>query len=238
MQPEGSPPPGVRAGIGVFVSAVGVSASLTVLFLGMRSVMEIGGACADGGPFVPVRPCPGGVPLLMVAGVWLGLLFAAVYFWQSLSHGVPSLAGLLWPALFLSLGWNFLEFGLDPPGAEGVAWGWLVCAALFFAMGGVPLRFVLPRVARSFTGRGTPSAAREVLAGVRAAASSLRGIRRASVAASGWPTKLAPEDAPGSGAGIDLVSGLERLDSLHRSGALDDGEYEAAKRRLLGREGS
>ena len=30
----------------------------------------------------------------------------------------------------------FLEFGLDPPGDEGVVWGWIICAVLFFLMGG------------------------------------------------------------------------------------------------------
>ena len=31
----------------------------------------------------------------------------------------------------------------------------------------------------------------------------------------------------------DMVSELERLDTLHRSGSLSDAEYEKAKRRLL-----
>ena len=37
----------VFTAIGIFLVAVG----LTVLFLGMRSVMEIGGYCASGGPY-------------------------------------------------------------------------------------------------------------------------------------------------------------------------------------------
>jgi len=48
---------------------------------------------------------------------------------------VPNFAWALWPALFLSLAGNFLEFGLDPPGEGGVAWGWLLCAGVFFLMG-------------------------------------------------------------------------------------------------------
>jgi hypothetical protein len=43
---------------------------------------------------------------------------------------------LAWSMLFLSLGWNFLEFGLHAPGGGGLAIGWLVSAAAFFAMGG------------------------------------------------------------------------------------------------------
>lgn len=45
--------------------------------------------------------------------------------------GLPLLA---WPALFLSLGWNFLEYGLDPP-FGGIAWSWLLRAGLFALLG-------------------------------------------------------------------------------------------------------
>src|SRR5262249_24723134 len=58
-----------------------------------------------------------------------------------------------WPALFLSLGFNFLEYGLDPAGdATGPEWGWLFCAAVFALMGAVPLLVLLrPAVlARTF----------------------------------------------------------------------------------------
>ena len=44
----------------MFVSLAGVAAGLTALFLGMRRVMEIGGFCAEGGPFVIQHPCPEG----------------------------------------------------------------------------------------------------------------------------------------------------------------------------------
>ena len=30
-----------------------------------------------------------------------------------------ALAAFAWPALFLSLGWNFFEFGFNPPGDVG-----------------------------------------------------------------------------------------------------------------------
>ena len=32
---------------------------------------------------------------------------------------------LAWPALFLRLGWNFLEYGFVPPGG-GWVWSWIV----------------------------------------------------------------------------------------------------------------
>lgn len=47
-----------RASVSIFISVAGVAAGLTLLYLGMRAVMEIGGACADGGPYVPRQSCP------------------------------------------------------------------------------------------------------------------------------------------------------------------------------------
>ena len=38
----------------VLVATFGLAACLTLIWLGMRAVMDIGGACAEGGPFVPV----------------------------------------------------------------------------------------------------------------------------------------------------------------------------------------
>jgi hypothetical protein len=212
-----------------------VSAALTVVDLAMRSVMEIGGACAEGGPFVPVRSCPTGVPALLVGGIWLGLVFAGLYVWQSFRHAVPSLAGLLWPALFLSLGWNFLEFGLEPPGGGGAEWGWLVCAVVFFAMGGLPLLAVVPAIWRRFTGKTPPSRVRGLLVPRRP-----RPVATPGPVASrwvGWETPSGTAAEPASSDADDLVGALERLDALHRSGALDAEEYESAKRRILGPEG-
>ena len=58
----------VRAYIGSFLSLAGAACGLTWLYLGMRRVMEVGGACADGGPYVSAQPCPEGVPFLIIGG--------------------------------------------------------------------------------------------------------------------------------------------------------------------------
>ena len=152
---ESTFPGRLRASIGVAITLAGVAVGMTSLYLGMRSVMEIGGACAEGGPFVPVRPCPQGVPVLIIGGIWGGLVFVGAYLWQTFKHQVPSLVGFAWPALFLSLGWNFLEFGVDPPGDGGLVWGWLVCAVLFILMGGLPLLAVVRPTYRAFVGRAS-----------------------------------------------------------------------------------
>jgi hypothetical protein len=198
----------------VFASLALVAASLTVVFLGMRSVMEIGGACAQGGPFVPVRPCPAGVPGLMVGGIWLGLISAGVYVWRASRARALSFVGFFWPALFLSLGWNFWEFGLEPPDAVGTAWGWIVCAVVFFVMGAAPLLVAVPWFVRRLRGQ------EPTVPDLRARFATRRSA------------PVSADREPGSGA--DLVTRLERLDALHRSGALDDREYEAAKTAVLG----
>ena len=130
-----------RKAIGILASLFLVSAGITLLFLGMRSVMDIGGACASGGPFVPVRPCPEGVPALMIGGIWVGMLAAFVYGWQTIGTGIPSFVGLFWPALFISLGVNFLQYAFDPPFGDPPVWGWLIPGVLFQAMGIIPLYF-------------------------------------------------------------------------------------------------
>jgi hypothetical protein len=53
----------------VLVAAFGLAACLTLIWLGMRAVMDIGGACAEGGPFVPVQPCPPGAPAALTLGM-------------------------------------------------------------------------------------------------------------------------------------------------------------------------
>jgi hypothetical protein len=79
-----------------------------MLSLILRSVTAEGGSCADGGPS---EPCPSGTGTALL---------------------------LAWPALFLTLGWDFLADGFDPPMGEEVAGGYLVCGAVFVLMGAGP----------------------------------------------------------------------------------------------------
>jgi hypothetical protein len=68
----------------------------------------------------------------------------------------------------------------------------------------------------------------------RAAAEEEARVQAAAQqAAAQYPAAPAGPVAPG-GAGTDLLSQLERLGALHASGVLDDGEFAAAKARLLG----
>jgi hypothetical protein len=128
-----------------------VALCLTLLFFGMRAVMEIGGSC--GGAFAP---CPSGtaatIPLAIIVGMFAA--FGSVLF--SLRAGLPVLTGFAWPALFLSLGWNFLEYGISPPHGNVGRWGMLICGAIFVLLGGIPLIGLSVASARP-TVRGLPA---------------------------------------------------------------------------------
>jgi hypothetical protein len=210
-----SPIEGLRASVAIFLTLAGLSCGITLLFLGMRAVMDIGGACASGGPYVPSVQCPEGIPAVMMGGVWGGMIFVGLYLWATSKHDVPTLVAFAWPALFLSLGWNFFEYGVDPPLGEGLVWGWLVCAALFALMGGLPLLMMAGPVLGQFTRRGPGTPPARVVVPTRSRVKELR-------AAQG--TGAAPET---------IVDALERLEALHRSGALSDREFEDAKRAVI-----
>jgi Short C-terminal domain len=94
----------VRSTIAIGLSLAGVACGLTLVYLSMRAVMDVGGFCAEGGPFVIEQHCPQGVPGVMVGSLLGGIVLAFVYVGVAVWRGIPSFAGLLWPALFLSLG--------------------------------------------------------------------------------------------------------------------------------------
>ncbi|MBA2326041.1 MAG: hypothetical protein H0V95_05280 [Actinobacteria bacterium] len=140
--------------VGIFIGLAGLCAALTILFWSMRAVMEIGGSCASGNvPYEITRPCPKGTGFLMTGSIFGGIFMFGLYAVSAV--GGPSLWPLAWPALFLSLGWNFFEYGVDPPFGSGVAPGWLICGVLFALMGGAPLLILIRSgwFARLFTGR-------------------------------------------------------------------------------------
>ena len=227
--------------VGIFVTLALVVVGLTLMFLAMRSVMEIGGSCADGGPFQPVRPCPNGVGLAMFGGIWGGIVALGVYFWLATSYRVPSLLALAWPALFLSLGWNFMEYGFNSPApGGGLEWGWIVCGVLFWAMGGLPLYLVAPMLFRSFwpSDPQGPVGLRDSVSVVRhpSLAGRSRAVTPRRTASKPVPPRVSSVSAALSSEEdtSDLTSRLERLAALHASGALTADEFALAKRKLLG----
>ena len=240
-----------RVAVRVFVAWCGLvlaAASMTVLFLGMRAVMEVGGTCASGGPYTIETACPKGAGWMVPVSIWSGLMGIGVYSVASLRLPGPRLALLAWPALFLSLGWNFLEYGFGAD--EGVAIGWIICGVLFVLMGGVPLAGILAsksaRRTLVWADGPRPDGDRPSIA---ATMSPMAARRLAAPRATAGPSSnaslpatkpVAPHvNVPGQvidTSSDDLASQLERLAALRRRGELTDEEYAAAKASVLASE--
>jgi hypothetical protein len=197
----------------------GLAACLTLIFLSMRAVMDVGGFCAEGGPYEIQTHCPEGTVVLLPLSIFAGLGSAALAGWKGSQLGGPfaGLVALAWPALFISLGWNFLEYGLWPPGDEGgVVWGWLIPGIVFEVMGIVPLLALLPsRRGSDWVGTADTPAA------LTSARKRLLNDLVSHAHERGW------------GAQEDLVSKLERLDTLREKGAITADEFDAAKRAVI-----
>ena len=235
--------PSGRAIAALLLGMAGLAACITLEFLGMRVVMDVGGFCAEGGAYEIATHCPAGTVVIVPLGMFgllasVGLAMAGA---SAVGGAYQALPALAWPSLFLSLGWNFLEYGLNPPGGGGWAWDWLICGVIFWMMGGIPLLIGAMIFRASFRARRNELARNRLRAGPSAPAppsypaDALAPPTGPAAGSPPWgdamPTTTAA-NPPG-----DLVDDLERLARLRADGALDDAEFEAAKDRLLGREG-
>lgn len=127
----------------LWVSLVLVGLGLTWTFLGMRAVMDVGGSCADGGPYLSRQTCPHG-GLMVFPGLPVALI--AAFFGSSVAPGLraPELLLPFWVAIFLSLGWNFWEYALRNGDA---LLAWVVCGALFWLLA-APAAYLLVKRTR------------------------------------------------------------------------------------------
>ncbi|MCW2764959.1 MAG: hypothetical protein JWO11_918 [Nocardioides sp.] len=127
----------------LFACVILVALSLTWTYLGMRAVMNVGGSCADGGPYVSAQPCPDGAWMISVA---IPVLVIVAMIGSAVAGGLsaPNLLVPMWGLLFGSLGWNFLEYGAF---SGDLVWGWIVCGVVFELM-------ALPVVLLALPGRG------------------------------------------------------------------------------------
>jgi hypothetical protein len=240
---------------------------LTLVYLSMRAVMDVGGACASGGAYEIRQQCPKGVGWVMPVGIF-GMFFAGIFtFLGVFPDGGPRPYVFAWSALFLALGWNFLDYGFDSPGG-GAEVGWIVCGVVFVIMGGAPLLFLLsPRAARwalwgpdsqraddylhpykpppvrapkrpADMATETPAEA-PVATGVHTSTPYARPAPTVAAPVVPDPAPTAPTLAPAKPAPTkDVVERLATLADLRERGLLDDEEYERAKTAVLDEEGS
>ncbi len=125
------PLPLVRLAV-LVVSVALIALSIAWTYLGMRAVMDIGGACASGGPYVPVQPCPAGADVMLSVAIPILLLASFAASGIAFTLSAPTLILPMWVALFGSLGWNFLEYAFAYD--DGIVVGWLVCGIVFELM--------------------------------------------------------------------------------------------------------
>jgi hypothetical protein len=131
-----------RRAVAVAVLGLGIAAgaaAITVLSMLLRAATAVGGSCADADAFLSTQPCrshPGTALLLAVACALACLLAVS---WGAAVLGAPRPLFLAWPALALTLGWNFLRDGFDPPMGEGLALGYVVGGVVFLVLGAAPL---------------------------------------------------------------------------------------------------
>ena len=102
--------------------------SFTVFVLGLWGVLQVGGTCADGGPYVIAVHCPENTDIFTIGGIYGGL--AAVFIALLVARGFGTrLVVLAWPILFLTLSVPFLLAGLP----------FIVIGIVFVVMALIPL---------------------------------------------------------------------------------------------------
>jgi hypothetical protein len=89
---------------------------------------------------------------MVALSIPLGLAVGGLGLIASFKLDAPLVAPWGWPVLFFSLGYNFWDFGLDPPGGGGIVWAWIVCAVVFTLLGALPL-WLGKKSGRQFTWR-------------------------------------------------------------------------------------
>ena len=139
--------------LGTVACVLVVSTCVTWAFLSMRVVMDVGGACADGGPYVSAQPCPDGAALIAVA-IPVMLLTAMFGSAVAISVDAPNLLVPMWGGLFGALGWNFMEYGAMGP---ELVWGWLVCGVMFWLMAAPALVAMVVAVHHAVVAPARPS---------------------------------------------------------------------------------
>ena len=199
--------PSTRTVLLYLIGVAGLAFSIALMFIEMRAVLDVGGSCADGGPYVSPQPCPQGTWLMFLA-IFGGFGWGALAFWagQSIGGRYGAVPFLAWPALFCTLGFNFLQYGVAPPGGGGIELGFLIPGILFELMGGIPLALGLKWGTAAIAGRDRLRAA-QLAAGLRAASQARPSFGRRAGRRTGLGARRRRRAGPGGR--------IERLADLH-----------------------
>jgi hypothetical protein len=219
---------GTQAGLALTLAVLG----LTWLNRVAASVLSVGGSCGSGGAYEIATPCPSGAWMAPV-GLFVGLVGLGFYLLRR-PAGSPQLLILAWPALFGSLGVQFLRAAT----AESGAYGFWLCGIVFLVMAAAPLLLVIGERGAMVQllvgdGRAEPEGIEDQPRGIAGfeedgAGSRVRDLSPVDIGGSG----PASGDVDGEDGG-DLSESLDRLSRLHRQGDLSDAEFAEAKQKVL-----
>lgn len=145
------------------VGYAGLAMCITLIVHGMRAVMAVGGSCGSGGSYVwAVPPCPDAAVPATFVGIFGLFLFGgmAMLYGGRIGGAWGSVPLLGWVALFGSLGWNFVDYGLfNPPEETGPDVGLVIVGIVFWIMAFGPLLLVLPSATAGWRRGGTSAEA-------------------------------------------------------------------------------
>ena len=138
---------------------------------------------------------------------------------------------LAWPALFLSLGWNFLEYGFFAVEGDWV-WSWLFCGVLFVLMGAVPLAIGLGIAREGSGGSGRAYASGRVVVRPRPPREVPPCSGRASAEAAAVRPTMTKPSSTASSAWRRCAGGVPHLDEFDTAKAATLAEAAAAHERV------
>ena len=212
------------------IGAAGAAMCVTLLSLAMRTVLDLGGFCASGGPYEIAVQCPQSLGWLMPLTIVGGLIFVGVFI-GFLPWDVGGLGLLAWSALFLALGWNFVDYGIPWHGHEWNG-GFVTPGIIFVLMGGIPLFWSLKGIGATII-KGFEVTERPTIPAIQSALFASSGFSATSVPLAMGNVQSQESSYMPFAPKADITAELERLAKLHKSRDLTDSEYAQAKSKLL-----
>ena len=113
-----------------------LSALCGMVIMAALAVINVGGYCAEGGPYVIAQHCPDGSAVVLSLGI--PLMFLLGFFYAMAKPAPwPSTFGWLWPVLFVGMAIAFFIGAANAPG--GIGWAAIVTGIVMLVLGVAPI---------------------------------------------------------------------------------------------------